>query len=131
MSRRRDERSALTGQTMRLLRDLGPDVDAVRARLEALGVTGTPGSESGCAVARYLNAVMRPDSRLSSVLVGTDAVTVVVERWWARSVVVQLPAAVRSFVFRFDRGDFGSLVATEPRPHIEAARDPGRPLEAT
>jgi hypothetical protein len=112
MSRAREERAALRAQTTQLLHDLGPTADSVAAGLEAAGVKGVPGSGTGCAVARYLNAVMASDSRLGPINVNDEAVTVFGRHWWRRPVIVSVPAPVRGFIIRFDRKEFRNLIAT-------------------
>jgi hypothetical protein len=128
MSRARDERTALRSETTRLLQGLGPTVEAVAGRLEDTGVKGVPGSGTGCAVARYLNAVMASDPRLGPISVSNEAVTILGRHWWTPPVVVSVPASVRSFIVRFDREDFRTLTA----PPSEARRGRGpKPVDQT
>ncbi len=115
MSRARDERAALRAETTRLLEDLGGTADQVATELESAGVKGIPGSGTGCAVARYINAVMSSDPRLGPITVSNEAVTVLGRHWWTPPVIVPVPLPVRSFIVRFDREDFVNLTAS-PRP---------------
>jgi hypothetical protein len=121
MSRARDERTALKSETTRLLQGLGPTAEAVAGQLEGTGVKGVPGSGTGCAVARYLNAVMASDPRFGPISVSNEAVTILGRHWWTPPVVVSVPVAVRSFIVRFDREDFRNLTA----PPAEARRGRG------
>ena len=91
MSRARDERAALRAETTDLLQDLGPTADAVAVRLESAGVKGVPGSGTGCAVARYINAVMASDPRLGPITVSNEAVTLLGRHWWSPPVIVAVP----------------------------------------
>jgi hypothetical protein len=109
MSRARDERAALRTQTTQLLQDLGPTAEAVAGRLESAGVKGVPGSGTGCAVARYVNAVMASDPRLGPINVNNEAVTIFGRHWWTRPVIIPVPPPVRGFIIRFDREEFRNL----------------------
>jgi hypothetical protein len=111
MSRARDERAALRAETTQLLQDLGGSAEEVAAHLESAGVKGIPGSGTGCAVARYINAVMASDPRLGPITVSNEAVTILGRHWWTPPVIVPVPLPVRSFIVRFDREDFVSLTA--------------------
>jgi len=93
---------------------LGGSAEAVAKELETAGVKGVPGSGTGCAIARYVNAVMGSDPRLGPITVSNEAVTILGRHWWTPPVIVPVPLAVRSFIVRFDREDFASLTAT---PH--------------
>ena len=109
MSRARDERAALKTQTTQLLKDLGSTSEAVAGQLEAAGVKGVPGSGTGCAIARYVNAVMASDPRLGPINVNNEAVTIFGRHWWTRPVIVPVPPPVRGFIIRFDRDEFRNL----------------------
>ena len=109
MSRAKEERVALRAQTTELLNNLGPNAEAVAGRLESAGVKGVPGSGTGCAVARYVNAVMASDPRIGPINVNDEAVTIFGRHWWTRPVIVPVPAGVRSFILRFDRDEFRHL----------------------
>ena len=122
MSRAREERAALRAETTQLLQDLGGTADAVAARLESAGVKGVPGSGTGCAVARYINAVMASDPRLGPITVSNEAVTLLGRHWWSPPVIVPVPLSVRNFIVRFDREDFANLTAAPL-----AGRRPGVP----
>ena len=109
MSRAKEERAALRAQTTELLSHLGSNAEGVASQLEAAGVKGVPGSGTGCAVARYVNAVMASDPRIGPINVNDEAVTIFGRHWWTRPVIVPVPAPVRSFILRFDRDEFRHL----------------------
>jgi hypothetical protein len=92
-----------------LLSNLGSNAEAVAGQLESAGVKGVPGSGTGCAVARYINAVMASDPRIGPINVNDEAVTIFGRHWWTRPVIVPVPSPVRSFILRFDRDDFRHL----------------------
>ncbi len=122
MSRARDERAPLRAETTRVLQDLGMTAGAVAAELESAGVKGTPGSGTGCAVARYLHAIMASDPRVGPITVSKEEVTIRGRHWWTPPMVVPVPAPVGSFIVRFDRESFVNLIA---RP-LGARRASGR-----
>jgi len=107
------ERAALRGDTTRLLKDLGPSVDAIAARLEASGITGEPGSLTSCVVARYLNAVMGPDPRIRRIIVTREYVTISSKRFWMPCVVLPVPQQVFFFKCNCDHREFRGLLAAE------------------
>jgi hypothetical protein len=109
MSRAKEERAALRSQTTELLHKLGSNAEAVAGQLESAGVKGVPGSGTGCAVARYVNAVMASDPRIGPINVNDEAVTIFGRHWWTRPVIVAVPPPVRSFILRFDRDEFRHL----------------------
>ena len=125
MSRARDERAALRAETTRLLHDLGGSADEVATELETAGVKGIPGSGTGCAIARYVNAVMGSDPRLGPITVSNEAVTVLGRHWWTPPVIVPVPIPVRSFIVRFDREDFVNLTAAPAGPRRTLGPGPG------
>ena len=84
MSRAKEERAALRVQTTELLTNLGSNAEAVASQLESAGVKGVPGSGTGCAVARYVNAVMASDPRIGPINVNDKAVTIFGRHWWTR-----------------------------------------------
>jgi hypothetical protein len=102
------ERRQVRKQTGELLMALGTTPDEVAAALVTAGALGVPGSNHGCAVARYVSATMGADPRIRSVLVGRCAVVVDLtsspSRQLAGRLAVPLPPAVRRFVEEFDRG---------------------------
>jgi hypothetical protein len=122
MSRARDERAALKAQTTQLLKDLGSTSEAVAGRLEAAGVKGVPGSGTGCAIARYVNAVMASDPRLGPINVNNEAVTIFGRHWWTRPVIVAVPPPVRGFIIRFDRDEFRNLAVPPGSRRNSAAK---------
>ena len=109
MSRAKEERAALRAQTTELLSHLGSNAEAVASQLESAGVKGVPGSGTGCAIARYVNAVMASDPRLGPINVNNEAVTIFGRHWWTRPVIVPVPPPVRGFIVRFDRDEFRHL----------------------
>jgi hypothetical protein len=109
-------RARLSTQIERLLTDLGPTDADVAATLTSAGVKGTPRSDCGSALARYLNAVVAFDTHINGVLVGDREVTVRCTRWWLRNVVVPSPSSVRRFMFRFDNCDYVDLLAFPADP---------------
>ena len=122
MSRARDERAALKAQTTQLLKDLGSTSEVVAGKLEAAGVKGVPGSGTGCAIARYVNAVMASDPRLGPINVNNEAVTIFGRHWWTRPVIVPVPPPVRGFIVRFDRDEFRSLAVPPGSRRNSAAK---------
>ena len=122
MSRARDERAALKAQTTQLLKDLGTTSEVVAGKLEAAGVKGVPGSGTGCAIARYVNAVMASDPRLGPINVNNEAVTIFGRHWWTRPVIVPVPPPVRGFIVRFDRDEFRNLAVPPGSRRNSAAK---------
>jgi hypothetical protein len=122
MSRARDERAALKAQTTQLLKDLGSTSEGVAGQLETAGVKGVPGSGTGCAIARYVNAVMGSDPRLGPINVNNEAVTIFGRHWWTRPVIVPVPPPVRGFIIRFDRDEFRSLAVPPGSRRNSAAK---------
>jgi hypothetical protein len=122
MSRARDERAALKAQTTQLLKDLGSTSEAVAGNLESAGVKGVPGSGTGCAIARYVNAVMASDPRLGPINVNNEAVTIFGRHWWTRPVIVPVPPPVRGFIIRFDRDEFRNLAVPPGSRRNSAAK---------
>jgi hypothetical protein len=118
-------RARLSTQIERLLTDLGPTDADVSATLTSAGVKGTPGSDRGSALARYLNAVVAFDTHITSVLVGDRGVTVRCTRWWLRDVVVPSPSSVRRFMFRFDNCDYVDLLAFPADPGQTSSSEAG------
>jgi hypothetical protein len=109
-------RGHLSTRIERLLADLGPTDADVAATLTTAGVKGTPRSDRGSALARYLNAVVAFEAHITGVLVGDSEVTVRCNRWWLRDVVVPSPSSVRRFIFRFDNYDYVDLLASPVDP---------------
>jgi hypothetical protein len=64
---------------------------------------------------------MASDPRFGPISVSNEAVTILGRHWWTPPVVVSVPAAVRSFIVRFDREDFRNLTA----PPSEGRRSRG------
>jgi hypothetical protein len=104
-------RARLSTQIERLLAGLGLTDADVAATLTFAGVKGTPGSDCGSALARYLNAVVAFETQFTGVLEGDCGVTVRCNRWWLRDVVVSSPSSVRRFMVRFDNCDYVNLLA--------------------
>ncbi len=123
---RRSERATVRRQTAELLGTLGDTPSRVAATLAAAGVRGTPANSRECAIAVYLDAVVRADSRVRGVKVCKSEVLVERTGWWRRSVVVPLPTAVRQFIAAFDARTFPELLRPEPaRTRRAAAGGPG------
>jgi hypothetical protein len=93
--------------------------------LAGAGVKGTPYSDRGSAMARYLNAVVAFDSRVAAILVSSRAATVICNHWWVRDVVVPTPTSVRRFIVRFDRRDFEDLLAIPADPGQSPSSESG------
>ncbi|HXC79722.1 MAG TPA: hypothetical protein VNU19_22030 [Candidatus Acidoferrum sp.] len=110
MAREGDKHGDLRRETVKLLENLGPTVDAVAATLQAEGIRGVRRDESGCVVARYINAVMGADPRIRKVAVKARSVLLVRRAWWMSVVCVPVPSAVTGFIVEFDRGGFPALV---------------------
>jgi hypothetical protein len=124
MSRAKEERAALRAQTTELLNKLGLNAEAVASQLESAGVKGVPGSGTGCAVARYVNAVMSSDPRIGPINVNDEAVTIFGRHWWTRPVIVPVPSPVRSFILRFDRDEFRHLAVAPGSRRSQPPVDP-------
>src|SRR6516225_1431342 len=122
MSRAKEERAALRAQTTELLNKLGLNAEAVASHLESAGVKGVPGSGTGCAVARYVNAVMSSDPRIGPINVNNEAVTIFGRHWWTRPVIVPVPPPVRGFIVRFDRDEFRNLAVPPGSRRNSAAK---------
>jgi hypothetical protein len=118
-------RARLSTQIERLVADLGPTDADVAATLTAAGVKGTPGSDRGNALARYLNAVVAFETQVTGVLVGDREVTVRCNRWWLRDVVVPSPSSVRRFMIRFDNCDYVDLLAYPVDPEQASNSEAG------
>ena len=67
-------------------------------------------------MARYLNAVVAFDYRVTAILVSNRDVTIVCPHWWVPDVVDPTPASVRRFLVRFDCLDFDNLLALPADP---------------
>ena len=119
------ERKELRADTSRLLQALGDHADQVAASLEAQGVTGAPRSPQGCAVAVYVSAVVGADRRVNAVAVHNTGVLIRRSSRWRPPVAVPLPAAVKEFIIRFDRGGFPALARREQPPVTTSPVDVG------
>jgi hypothetical protein len=111
-----NQRAQLKDQVEGLLKSLGPFDSEIAASLASAGVKGIPYRSRENAMTRYLSAVVASDARVISVMVSSRSVTVILNHWWVRDVVVPTPASVSSFMARFDRGDFGDLLAAPSDP---------------
>jgi hypothetical protein len=116
MTRWTHQRDALRSETADLLTGLGPTTGDVAAKLGSIGVRGVPRSTTSCVLARYMHAVTSPDPRVRAITVNLDAVTILRRRWWSPRVIVPVPLPVQQFILRFDRGEYGDLVAEEASP---------------
>lgn len=131
----RDRRS-LRRSLEELVDGFGPTPDGVAASLEASGVRGTPGDVTGCAIARYMRAIVGGEPSVSEVMVSEHKLRVT-RKWGRFPITISLPRAVTSFVREFDAGSYPQLVDTatagEParEPASSAAAEPGgSPVEA-
>lgn len=110
------ERKELREQTGHLLQALGDNADQVAASLRAHGVSGAPRSPQGCAIAVYVSAVVGADRRVNAVAVHNTGVLIRPSSRWRPPVAVPLPAPVKEFIIRFDRGGFPALARRDPAP---------------
>ena len=93
-----------------LLASLGRTSDTVSANLSAAGVVGTPRDPNGCAVSRYLGAVLGTEPSVVSVTTAATWVELATTARLAPKVRVRLPRPVRMFVEAFDREQYPGLV---------------------
>jgi hypothetical protein len=91
----------------------GTTADGVADSLSALGVRGTPGDVTGCAIARYMQAVVGAEPSVSEVMVSEHKLRVT-RKWGRFPITVSLPRAVTSFVREFDAGGYPQLVDSPP-----------------
>lgn len=110
LGRKVDERPHLVDEVTGMLRSLGNDPTTIARRLRDLGVRGTPGSTTECAIARFLSAVVAADPGVRMLKVYRDSITVVPSRWWRLDRVVELGEPLCRFVARFDEGGFPELI---------------------
>jgi hypothetical protein len=113
----RDRRS-LRRSLEELVQGFGTTAEGVADSLSAFGVRGTPGDVTGCAIARYMQAVVGAEPSVSEVMVSEHKLRVT-RRWGRFPITVNLPGAVTTFVREFDAGSYPQLV--EP---AEGAGDP-------
>lgn len=92
----------------RALAALGETADAVAYALTAAGFTGKKISADRCPIGNYVRA---SDPRITDVSVGVDAVRVWTGTPLGIPAPVALPDAVRTFLARFDAGDYHGLHA--------------------
>ena len=106
----------LKGHIRALLDDLGSTPEDVAASLGRAGVKGNRSDATGCPVAAYLHAVTGADPQVRLLGVTTRRVLINSRRhWWSLHPRVGLPGGVRTFVRRFDLGEFSELVAETDR----------------
>lgn len=101
----------LRRQVRTLLADLGHTSDEVAATLRDSGVLGTPKDVHGCAIARYLNAILGSETCVQSVGVGQTRVRLVIGRT-KLPLSVALPEPAQAFVRSFDKFLYPGLVRT-------------------
>lgn len=96
-------------QVGELLGDLGHSGADVATTLRESGVRGTPKDVHSCAIAVYLSAVLRADTRVLSVEVNSFSVRVLAGRLGI-PMSVALPEAVQSFIRGFDQRLYPELI---------------------
>jgi hypothetical protein len=130
MARSTDGRCVLRAQVARELGSLGATADEVAERLAAAGVRGRPGNASDCALAVYLSAVVASDPQVRAVYVAPERVLLKLDqrRWWPW-IGVAMSKPLRSFVARFDRSAYPTLVRSDAAADAEptASTAPGWP----
>ena len=108
-----------------LLAGLGDNPHDIASTLQAARVTGIPRHAKECAIAVYLHAVLMGDSRMRSLEVWNDRISIKLTRWWCRRLNVRLSQPLREFVSEFDRLRYPDLVRTavvrEDLHHYHAA----------
>lgn len=104
----RDRRS-LRRSLEDLVQGFGTTADGVADNLAGLGVRGTPGDVTGCAIARYMQALVGAEPSVSEVMVSEHKLRVT-RKWGRFPITVSLPRAVTSFVREFDAGGYPQLV---------------------
>lgn len=100
----------LRRRTGQALAGLGSSASEVADRLRGYGVTGTPASLEGCALALFLQGLIGSEPRVSSILVMHSSVLIYPDRAMSWPIVVGLPRALRRFIEAFDRGLYTDLV---------------------
>jgi len=106
-------RPELRSSVHALLADLGSSPGAVADTLAAQGVQGVPGNSAGCAVARYLFAVVGVERSIRSIQVLHGCVRIKRER--RPALRLPLPAPVARFVAGFDAGRYPALIVPPAR----------------
>jgi len=98
------QRSALREDAARLLDELGGSVGEVAVSLFSMGIrAGTPSNHRDTPAARYLNAVVGADSRVSRVKVTRRWLALTTHRRWVPRVWVRLPRPVSEFTLLVNR----------------------------
>lgn len=92
-----------------LLTDLGRTSGEVAMKLTSTGVQGIPKDVHGCAVARYLSAILGTEARIHSVRVDTTRVRVLVGRSRI-PISIRLSEPIRTFIQAFDQNLYPDLV---------------------
>ncbi len=125
----RDRRS-LRRSLEELVHGFGTTPGGVADSLAASGVRGTPGDVTGCAIARYLQAVVGTEPSVSEVMVSEHKLRVT-RKWGRFPVTVSLPRAVTAFVREFDAGSYPQLVDPATEGATGGGSDePGSPVPA-
>jgi hypothetical protein len=96
--RRLTERASLREDAAGLLGELGGTASEVAATLCSVGLHDRTSSASQCAVARYLHAVMGPDSRVKRAHVRKNWLVVTTTERWRPGIWLRLPPPVREFM---------------------------------
>jgi hypothetical protein len=111
---RSHNQGSLAHQITQLLEELGSTAEEVSRSLQRSGVKATPRSETDCALAVYLSAVLGSDPRVASVKVSSTAVIVRRRSIWRPPTIVTLPAPCRNFVAAFDSDGYPELIRKTP-----------------
>lgn len=91
-----------------MLESLGPSADTVAAVLEASGIRGMPNTVGSLnPLVKYAATQLQMDAMFVDMLKGTH-LTVTFRDW--RQEYIDVPAAVREFLMRFNRGEYPQLL---------------------
>ena len=104
----------MRSQVGELLADLGHNGADVAVALRDSGVRGIPRDVHSCAVAVYLSAVLRADTRVLAVEVNSCRVRVLCGRLGI-PMSIPLPEAVQSFIKAFDQRRYPELIRDSQR----------------
>ena len=98
------ERSALREDAARLLDELGGTVGEVALSLYSMGIRARePSNDGDSPAARYLNAVVGADSRVSRVMVTRRWLALTTHDRWGPRIWLRLPRPVREFTVLVDQ----------------------------
>ena len=107
----RFKRQALRDEVTTLLSALGGSAEDVAASLAGTSLSGVPRDRNNCAIARYLNAVLRADPQVRNIVVGSSKLWVRKAPWWTAAVLVEIPVPVQQFIALFDSDAYPQLLA--------------------